>query len=27
VPAGPGFGTYGGHPEHREFLLRSEGAI
>ena len=27
VPAGPGFGTYGGHPERREFLLRLEGAI
>lgn len=27
VPAGPGFGTYGGHPERREFLLRFEGAI
>lgn len=27
VPAGPGFGTYGGHPERRAFLLRLEGAI
>ena len=27
VPAGPGFGTYGGHPERREFLLRLERAI
>jgi len=27
VPAGPGFGTYGNHPERREFLLRLEGAI
>ena len=27
VPAGPGLGTYGGHPERREFLLRLEGAI
>lgn len=27
VPAGPGFGTYGGHPERREFLLRLEHAI
>ena len=27
VPAGPGFGTYGAHPERREFLLRLEGAI
>ena len=27
VPAGPGFGSYGGHPERREFLLRLEGAI
>jgi methylated-DNA-[protein]-cysteine S-methyltransferase len=27
VPASPGFGTYGGHPERREFLLRHEGAI
>ena len=27
VPAGPGFGAYGGHPERREFLLRLEGAI
>jgi methylated-DNA-[protein]-cysteine S-methyltransferase len=27
VPAGSGFGSYGGHPERREFLLRLEGAI
>ncbi|MBI3649218.1 MAG: methylated-DNA--[protein]-cysteine S-methyltransferase [Actinobacteria bacterium] len=27
VPAGPGFGRYGGHPERREMLLRLEGAI
>jgi methylated-DNA-[protein]-cysteine S-methyltransferase len=27
VPSGPGFGTYGGHPERREFLLRLEGAM
>ncbi len=27
VPAGPGLGAYGGHPERREFLLRLEGAI
>ena len=27
VPAGPGLGTYGGHPERREHLLRHEGAI
>ena len=27
VPAGPGFGPYGGHPERREFLLRLERAI
>jgi methylated-DNA-[protein]-cysteine S-methyltransferase len=27
VPGGPGFGTYGGHPERREFLLRLERAI
>jgi methylated-DNA-[protein]-cysteine S-methyltransferase len=27
VPAGPGFGTYGGHPERREYLLRLEGAM
>ena len=27
VPAGPGLGTYGGHPDRREFLLRLEGAI
>jgi methylated-DNA-[protein]-cysteine S-methyltransferase len=27
VPARPGFGTYGGHPERREFLLRLERAI
>jgi methylated-DNA-[protein]-cysteine S-methyltransferase len=27
VPAGPGFGAYGGHPERREFLLRLERAI
>jgi methylated-DNA-[protein]-cysteine S-methyltransferase len=27
VPAGPGLGRYGGHPERREFLLRLEGAI
>ena len=27
VPSGPGYGTYGGHPERREFLLRLEGAI
>ncbi len=27
VPAGPGFGIYGGNPERREFLLRLEGAI
>jgi methylated-DNA-[protein]-cysteine S-methyltransferase len=27
VPAGPGFGTYGAHPERREFLLRLEGAL
>jgi methylated-DNA-[protein]-cysteine S-methyltransferase len=27
VPAGPGFGRYGGHPERREFLLRLERAI
>jgi methylated-DNA-[protein]-cysteine S-methyltransferase len=27
VPAGPGFGTYGNHPERREFLLRLERAI
>ena len=27
VPVGPGFGTYGNHPERREFLLRLEGAI
>jgi methylated-DNA-[protein]-cysteine S-methyltransferase len=27
VPAGPGYGTYGGHPERREFLLRLEGAM
>ncbi len=27
VPAGPGFGTYGGHPERRTFLLRLERAI
>jgi methylated-DNA-[protein]-cysteine S-methyltransferase len=27
VPAGPGYGTYGGHPERRAFLLRLEGAI
>jgi methylated-DNA-[protein]-cysteine S-methyltransferase len=27
VPAGPGYGTYGGHPERREYLLRLEGAI
>ena len=27
VPAGPGFGTYGGHPERREALLRLEHAI
>jgi methylated-DNA-[protein]-cysteine S-methyltransferase len=27
VPAGPGLGTYGGHPERREHLLRLEGVI
>jgi methylated-DNA-[protein]-cysteine S-methyltransferase len=27
VPAGPGYGTYGNHPERRAFLLRLEGAI
>ncbi|HEV8564963.1 MAG TPA: methylated-DNA--[protein]-cysteine S-methyltransferase [Actinomycetota bacterium] len=27
VPAGPGLGRYGGHPERREFLLRLERAI
>jgi len=27
VSSGPGFGTYGGHPERREFLLRMEGSI
>ena len=27
VPAGPGLGSYGGHPERREFLLRLERAI
>ena len=27
VPAGPGYGTYGGHPERREFLLRLERTI
>jgi methylated-DNA-[protein]-cysteine S-methyltransferase len=27
VPAGPGLGRYGGHPERREYLLRLEGAI
>ena len=27
VPAGPGLGAYGGHPERREQLLRLEGAI
>jgi methylated-DNA-[protein]-cysteine S-methyltransferase len=27
VPAGPGFGAYGGHPERRELLLRLDGAI
>jgi methylated-DNA-[protein]-cysteine S-methyltransferase len=27
VPSGPGLGSYGGHPERREFLLRHEGAI
>jgi methylated-DNA-[protein]-cysteine S-methyltransferase len=27
VPAGPGFGTYGGHPERRQALLRLEHAI
>jgi methylated-DNA-[protein]-cysteine S-methyltransferase len=27
VPSGPGLGTYGGHPERREFLLRLERAI
>ncbi len=26
VPAGPGLGTYGRHPERREYLLRLEGA-
>jgi methylated-DNA-[protein]-cysteine S-methyltransferase len=27
VPAGPGLGTYGGHPDRRAYLLRHEGAI
>jgi methylated-DNA-[protein]-cysteine S-methyltransferase len=27
VPSGPGLGTYGGHPDRREFLLRLERAI
>ena len=27
VPAGPGFGTYGGNPDRRAFLLRLERAI
>ena len=27
VPSGPGLGTYGDHPERREFLLRLERAI
>ncbi len=27
VPAGPGLGSYGGHPEVREFLLRLEGSF
>jgi len=27
VPAGPGYGTYGGDPDRRAFLLRLEGAI
>jgi methylated-DNA-[protein]-cysteine S-methyltransferase len=27
VPSGPGLGTYGGHSQRREFLLRHEGAI
>lgn len=27
VPAGPGFGRYGGHEDRRLFLLRLEGAI
>jgi O6-methylguanine-DNA--protein-cysteine methyltransferase len=27
VPSGPGFGTYGDHPDRREFLLRLERAI
>jgi methylated-DNA-[protein]-cysteine S-methyltransferase len=27
VPAGPGLGRYGGHPERREYLLRLERAI
>jgi methylated-DNA-[protein]-cysteine S-methyltransferase len=27
VPSGPSLGTYGGHPDRREFLLRLERAI
>ena len=27
VPAGPGYGGYGGHEDRRTFLLRLEGAI
>jgi methylated-DNA-[protein]-cysteine S-methyltransferase len=27
VPVGPGYGTYGGDPDRRTFLLRLEGAI
>lgn len=27
VPSGPGLGSYGGHPDRRELLLRLEGAI
>jgi methylated-DNA-[protein]-cysteine S-methyltransferase len=27
VPSGPGLGTYGGHPEVREFLLGLEGSL
>jgi len=27
VPAGPGYGRYGGHEDRRAFLLRLEGAI
>jgi methylated-DNA-[protein]-cysteine S-methyltransferase len=26
VPAGPGWGTYGGHPDRREFLLELEAS-